>query len=206
MVSTNSFGVFIPLIIIGLVILLGIVKIGVSEEVNTIISVPYAKVFPDAVTSNRCDNEFRDHPDNEILLQTIKIKNKFLMPRLWPIPRYTICFTPGIEGYSERTVLYYVDGILFERAQGGMFAYDGYSFRLPTFSEVTLEVKIKPFCEVKSSYSYGSTIKTFVEPSNNETQIMLIKPQDPFERYPGISCRSLGHEEINNAITILLTK
>lgn len=180
--SLKWLGIIIPLVIIIILVFIGTLEIGISREKTTILSVPYNSLFPDKAISNNCDYNFLNKPENQVLLQTIKVRNNFVISRVEELPRYRACLysskTGSITGPYPPYIRYFVDGY-------SNWEYKSKdAFEVPAGSEKTLEVKIKPYCIKNKVKDY------------DYTEILLIEPED------GCICSKLTPEQINKAIRI----
>ena len=79
MTSLKWLGVIIPGVIILFVMFIGVIDIGITEEIILPGSINFNTLFPHEETSDNCYTGFTRNEENYITLKTVKIKNDFFI-------------------------------------------------------------------------------------------------------------------------------
>ena len=187
----KRYGIVLPITIIVFASIIGSANIGMERQTETVSSVKYSEIF-----SDEKGKLYINTPGNQVLLQTITIKNSLFLSVYQKIPRYTICFYPLNESCDVHSYpMYYENNKSF---------YKDIIEILPR-SEKTVQIRIPKL------YNYEDRIGANIEPvlvghgykGCNYDEILLIDRNPDGERdYGFVECSSLSKEQIDSAIKI----
>lgn len=182
-----SLGIILPLVLILVLVVLSASETGYIVEIETVESLKFDDLYTDYRTN-----------DN-IVIQTITITNDYFLPRVYGLPRISVClndkdgkelsrymFAKFNEGsYSESDVP------IFNEEFGDFRPYSKHSVELPAHSKKQVKIAV----EAEYLYNYNRTAKTYRE----FDELLLVE-------YSGgtsyIACVNLDDEEIESAVHI----
>lgn len=180
-------GIFLPLVLIIVLVILSTARMGFSVATEMVKSIQFNDLF---VVHNS--------PANARLLQTITITNDFFLPRKYELPELIVCLsdTEGIKGPTSLQVKY-AEGSYSRGSNAPFFDeifldYNSYyrqSIELPAKSKKQVKVLVEP------QYLYAE-IQSFKE----YDELLLIHSKSN-KNYYG-SCSDLAGEELSTAIHI----
>ena len=189
----KTYGIIIPFAIIIFAAIIGVANIGMRTQIETVSSVDYSQVFgnKEMEYSNR---------ENHVLLQTITIKNNFLLSNFEKIPKYKVCFYPINKSYDlHHHLTYYLDNKSFYRDV----------VEIPGKTKKTIEIRLyksqrEIILQKPNQTSDAQELKKY-----NYNEILLIdrnKQEQDFELGGFVDCNSLSKEQIDGAIKIKIIR
>ena len=191
----KRYGIVLPFAIIVFASIIGYLNVGIEMQTDTVSSVKYSDLFSDENRYVPRENMM----ENQVLLQTITIKNSFFLSAYQKIPKYTICFYPLNESCDAHSyVTSYEDNKSFYKD----------IIEISPRSEKTIEIR------VPKMYNYEDIMGANIEPilvgsdyeGCNYKEILLIDRNYREVGYEYIECGFLSTEQIEGAIKIKIIK
>lgn len=185
-----SFGIFVPLALVFVLIVLSTADIGYSVSKETVDSLRYSDLFVERHDSMKYVN-----PMESVPVQTIAVVNDFFLPKKYELPRLSACAVEG-DGLKPPMQLNvrYMEGTYSTNDKQGFDMYDRFGSRqgvdIPAYSEKQVRILV-----TKTVVNQGFDSKS---PNAKYDSLLLIE-SDGYT-----SCYNLESKDMESAIRIPL--
>lgn len=190
-----ALGIFLPLVLIILLVVLSSVNVGFSIDKETVQSIQFDSLFTVQIGAK-----------SNIPIQTITLNNNFFMPKRYELTKIIVCLNDkeGLKNrenlnvkYSEGTYSRSSDVPIFDEVFFDYSYYGRQSIELPGSSKKQVKILVEP----KQLYRYEETINSY----RDFDEILLIESKDN-KLYRYNSCSNLETKELDSAIHIQIMK
>lgn len=192
-------GIFIPLIVIVVLVVLSSTDIGFSIEKENEKNLQYNILF---TTQSQA---------GDVKIQTIKVKNDYFLPKKIELPKLMVClYDKDGKAKSQNLYVRYNEGKASEIPETTLAeellsarSYYGYNYyataraiEVPAHSQKEVKVMVQP----KYSYNYDYYNKAYTDYEYDE--LLIIEPKDKNDYYSSNSCANLDDKDLDEAIHI----